>query len=207
MKTRTDWDRRIVDECRWQYEDGIREANRNGGVNRVVDIGCHIGGFIHHIKTLFPDARVKGVEPDLENITLAYENVGKLPGVDLRYAFCGYSIHHAILKRDATNSGNTRVMDAGYKVYPGFGRLTLEDLITEPVDLLKIDCEGGEYDIFHHALPETLARIKVIIGEYHGERGDFITRIEPRLMRQFTVSYLPPFNPHLGFFMAVNHAA
>lgn len=47
----------------------------------------------------------------------------------------------------------------------------------ERCDLLKIDCEGGEYEILYSADPETLARIDRIVCEFNigqsdGENGE-----------------------------------
>jgi hypothetical protein len=42
----------------------------------------------------------------------------------------------------------------------------------EKVDLLKVDCEGGEYDLFAAASDEALAKVETIALEVHamGER-------------------------------------
>jgi hypothetical protein len=47
---------------------------------------------------------------------------------------------------------------------------TTLDIILDEVgycDLLKLDCEGSEYEILHGCSPETLSRVKRIVGEYH----------------------------------------
>ena len=53
---------------------------------------------------------------------------------------------------------------------------TLTDIITEnniqQIDYLKIDVEGAEYDILSSCPPETLAKVKCMVMEYHEFDGD-----------------------------------
>jgi hypothetical protein len=73
-------------------------------------------------------------------------------------------------------------------------------------DLLKVDCEGGEYDIFFHTPADTLRRIQRISMEYHddctphshGELADFLTQ------HGFTVTLRDnPVHRHIGFLTAL----
>jgi FkbM family methyltransferase len=49
--------------------------------------------------------------------------------------------------------------------------VTVDHALAEPCDLLKIDCEGGEFDIFANGT-EALGNAKRIIGEVHQLVGD-----------------------------------
>jgi FkbM family methyltransferase len=76
----------------------------------------------------------------------------------------------------------------------------------ERCDLLKIDCEGAEFDILFNAHPHTLARINRICLEYHNgatpfshpdlvrflERGDFNVAVRPS-----------PVHAHTGLLYAI----
>jgi FkbM family methyltransferase len=61
--------------------------------------------------------------------------------------------------------------------------ITLEDIITdnklENIDLLKIDCEGAEFEIFYSTKKEYLQKIKEIRMEYHNfeKQGCNITEL------------------------------
>jgi hypothetical protein len=48
----------------------------------------------------------------------------------------------------------------------------LARLATDRVDLLKLDCEGAEYDILMRTTPDVLSRIDRIVMEYHDHRPD-----------------------------------
>ena len=62
----------------------------------------------------------------------------------------------------------------------------LREHSVETVDLLKIDCEGGEYAIFQSTPADVLSRIQNIVFEYHsvGEGWSNLERVKQRLRRE-----------------------
>jgi FkbM family methyltransferase len=48
--------------------------------------------------------------------------------------------------------------------------VTIDEALSEPVDLLKVDCEGGEFEIFAHG-QRALRNVKRIIAEVHTNAG------------------------------------
>jgi len=50
-------------------------------------------------------------------------------------------------------------------------------------DLLKLDCEGAEYDILFYAPAETLRRIKRIVMEYHDQKASYSHKDMERHLR------------------------
>jgi FkbM family methyltransferase len=60
----------------------------------------------------------------------------------------------------------------------------IENLNIEQIDLLKIDCEGAEYDIIESINPEYLSNnIKNIILEYHENDGPQLKTITDKLSK------------------------
>jgi hypothetical protein len=55
------------------------------------------------------------------------------------------------------------------------GNLRANDL--DRIDLLKLDCEGGEYTILEGAAPATLARVERLCLEYHRGLGTLPERL------------------------------
>ncbi|MHB1957016.1 MAG: FkbM family methyltransferase, partial [Sulfobacillus sp.] len=39
------------------------------------------------------------------------------------------------------------------------------------IDILKIDCEGAEFDFFSNASSDDLGRIQQVVGEFHRAQG------------------------------------
>jgi hypothetical protein len=71
-------------------------------------------------------------------------------------------------------------------------------------DLLKMDCEGSEYEILRSARPETLRCVDKIVGEYHRPPGELSAKSPEDLLddllrsRGFTVEGMHPFEGRSG---------
>ena len=64
----------------------------------------------------------------------------------------------------------------------------IEDYSIEQIDFMKIDCEGGEYDIFTDENSEFLQSVKKIVIEFH------LDTLETKLQfRRFRDSMIPKF--------------
>ena len=72
--------------------------------------------------------------------------------------------------------------------------VTLEELMDrcgiEAVDLLKLDCEGAEWDILP-AAEGVLPRVRQICMEFHCERGWTAAKLAPGFARKGSVSRTP----------------
>jgi hypothetical protein len=72
-------------------------------------------------------------------------------------------------------------------------------------DFLKLDCEGGEYEILFHASDETLAKIRHICLEYHNHLTPYSDVDLGRYLQNkgFQVTTTPnPAHDYLGFLYA-----
>jgi FkbM family methyltransferase len=141
----------------------------------IVDIGAGIGDFTIFAALDYPRNRVFGFEPCEESFALLERNIAAngITGIQgIRAAVSGTS-GRVILDDSAGEplqfrsrvvpDRNAERLDA-----PSF---SLEDALNfchiENCDLLKLDCEGAEYEIIMAAQPSVLARIRRIVLEYH----------------------------------------
>jgi FkbM family methyltransferase len=141
----------------------------------VVDIGGFIGDFALYAATHLKARRVVVCEPAPSNWRLLVKNIQNNHCQD-RVSMVNKAVTDgrvAMLDIDAPDRGQARVSAYGSS---GFEKKAVESIslslllaefrITE-VDLLKIDCEGGEYDILLTTPSAVLSGVKNIVFEYH----------------------------------------
>lgn len=139
----------------------------------IVDIGAYIGDFcVYAAKHL--NARVIAYEPTQENFAILKENVENnslKDKIELVNKAVGYSGEMTL----NVQKNDEEIHVSNYWYHDGEKRsvqsVNLEEIfnthsLTE-VDLLKVDCEGGEYDIFPTVPEHLFAHIKNIVFEYH----------------------------------------
>jgi FkbM family methyltransferase len=140
----------------------------------IVDIGAHVG-----VTTLvlaqIPGAHVICYEPDPKNCALLRDNIERnsLLNVTVRQAAVGgsngklqfqphtESTGGFLAPAGAGSSAQTLTVDA-----VTLDRV-LEESPTGEIDLLKCDCEGGEYEILNRFTPELAAHIRNLTIEVH----------------------------------------
>ncbi len=145
----------------------------------IVDIGSNIGGSILYFRRLFPEARIFGFEPHPQTFEILQRNVAGMAGVTV----LGCGLGDADRRISVPASPNY----SGFSTQPPSGEVAgkmelaecevrqagdcLAELGIKKIDLLKIDCEGSEADIFQALPAELLQQTKWIVGEMHDAAG------------------------------------
>jgi FkbM family methyltransferase len=142
----------------------------------ILDIGSNIGTSILFLHQQFPAARIYGFEPHPETFRILEMNVGAIPSVKVFNYALGAANRKISLSFDGADFSGF-----GSKEVPSSprGKVTttdfqarhagevMKDLGLDGADLIKIDCEGAEYDVLS-ALPEEMLRhCQWIVGEMH----------------------------------------
>jgi FkbM family methyltransferase len=190
-------DRSVVREVQQSYyldTVKIQEATT------VIDIGGHIGSFSAYIKYLNPRLTIVSVEAEAKNAELMRLNLGDLPDVFPFFGLLTYSSDAVKLLRHKENSGghlSTAFWPSGWsseifeEVQSSVPTITLEQIIDyfsiRSVSLLKIDCEGCEFDLFGNVSTRVLNQVDRIVGEYHETLEGFRRRLECCLTGCFRV--------------------
>jgi FkbM family methyltransferase len=160
----------------------------------VIDVGGFIGDFSLYAVKRLNARRVIVYEPSPRNWALLLKNI----------ANNGYEDRIEPVNKAVTDGGNAMMnidapdeyqcMVSAYcpseqplSAVPGIslGQL-LRDHAVERVDLLKIDCEGGEYAILESTPADVLSRIRNIVFEYHDIDGFWakLKSVKQRLRRE-----------------------
>ncbi len=162
----------------------------------VVDIGGYIGDFSIYAAKYLNARRVIVYEPTAENFEILKQNIENNSFQDRITAVNkGVSdsdeivLNTEVLDGEEVHASRYLYQDAEHRRIPS---ATLADLFEshqlDSVDLLKVDCEGGEYDIFASVPADLFGRIKNIVFEYHKIEG-FETKLEGILNRLRSADY------------------
>jgi FkbM family methyltransferase len=149
----------------------------------IVDIGAHVGSFTVWAARRSPDARLLAVEPNPETFRLLRQNLDDNALTERASAVnaaVGATAGTAKLELTEHSLG-TRLSAHGEGAVPvkvkQLGQLLAEAKIGE-VDILKMDCEGMEYDVFDAASRYELGAIHAIACEYHPEPGRDVSELD-----------------------------
>jgi FkbM family methyltransferase len=136
-------------------------------VGRIIDVGANVGCTVIHWCRNYPRARIDAVEPHPESRSRLVYNV-KINGFDDRVTVhpfaAGSSNGDGFLTDDGLKSAlivDTGIGGIPIKIVDFFGLVG-----DEPVDILKIDCEGGEYPILMDPRFEGF-RARALVMEWH----------------------------------------
>jgi FkbM family methyltransferase len=140
--------------------------------NTVLDIGASIGDSAIYF-ALSGAARIICIEPDTENIELAKKNIelNNFSNIILNQGACSKHRGKITLGSDHQESNVNILKDL--KADLEVQLWTLEDLVnkyhilSEGANVLKMDCEGCEYETILSANEKTLEKFSHMIIEYH----------------------------------------
>lgn len=139
---------------------------------RILDCGSNIGMSILFFKHLYPNARVMGFEPDPSVIPYLQENIRRnnLKDVQVVQAAIGGKAGTLSFYSDAKYGSCLAHLMPG-KVPQGWTRhevpcVRLRDYLGEPVDFMKMNIEGAEWEALEES-GELLRNVEEMAIEYH----------------------------------------
>lgn len=172
----------------------------------ILDIGANIGVTSILLDHCYPGAKIFAFEPDKENFNLLEKNVENyLNIVPLNYGLSDITQKVELYDSEdqinfgglsTVKKGNIRDIISVMNV-----NQALRELNINAVDLIKIDCEGAEYDIFKVFNPEILSQVEWIEGEFHNHKEYDILKI---LEDDFKFSFNKSFGDMVWNFKAIN---
>lgn len=202
----------------WLRESYLPAGWTRESVVTVIDVGANVGVFTIWAARRLGATRIVAIEPAPDTAAALMANLVR-NNVDatLLQVALGARRRDAMLYRRAPHASwdTLRTSDLSgstFKPLVSSPVINLDDVFSllriERCDLLKLDCEGAEYEILRGASQECLQRVRYIAGEYHagmdeGNAGDF----ERLLTRAgFTIRWFPPLDPEGRHFHAARPA-
>ena len=156
-------------------------SKTKGPVKTIADIGANIGFFSMAARSYFPNATIHAYEPNprilqysttnaaCAEFTLFSEAVGRTTGL-VSIVDCGDS------NQARTSSAENRVASVPQVVFS-----TVVRRLGGQIDLVKIDCEGAEWELFADEIP--WLAVKRLRMEYHLSEDRTYTDLECSLSR------------------------
>ena len=148
----------------------------------IIDGGANVGFAAVLLANRYPKARIVAVEPHRDNAIMMRLNCRHYPNVELITGAIWSSnrrleienpnchIHGAFQVREALSIKGPNTFDG----------ITITNLLhranEHEIDLLKLDIEGAEAEIFSRGYRDWIDRIRTLVIECHGESAERIVR-------------------------------
>ncbi|MFL6061932.1 MAG: FkbM family methyltransferase [Marmoricola sp.] len=164
--------------------DWFLEDYRDREIN-AFDIGAHVGTFACHLAEVLPKASITCFEPSAGTVSYLQRNIDQNglgnrvsvveaalageTGFALFEDHGGASVHNGLA--DAHPVDDPHATTGGVKV----PTLSFDDAVAQasgPVTFVKLDCEGGEYQLCYKSSPESWKDVERVVLEYHDIPGE-----------------------------------
>jgi len=207
---RDDVDESIVNEVFKfrEYRATVELIKEAKGV--VLDVGAHAGYFSLWATAQNPKVKIYALEPIKENFEFLQKNIAKNKFKNIKPENVALTKKsgeiNIFLSGDSHNHSLLPISDKTQSVKS----VNLADYIKKNkiknISLLKIDIEGGEYEIFENLEKEIFSKIENVFLEYHQSENRNFKVIENILRENgFTVEIFPShFDKTMGFLLARN---
>lgn len=132
-------------------EYAIPFAHRS--INTIVDIGANVGYTALYFAKQYPSAHIIALEPIRDNFSLLADNTSNYAGIEAMCAAAWSRDCDLQIEDDHSAYDSFRVTEAGHETSGPVKAMTIRTLLAEhdlaEIDLLKIDIEGAEKELFN----------------------------------------------------------
>jgi FkbM family methyltransferase len=139
----------------------------------IIDAGANVGYASVYFANRYPEARITAVEPEASNVALLRENIAPYPNINLVQAGLWHRNMLLTIGNPEDEKWLFQVKEADSDRQPvanSIEAVTINDLLAaagaDRIDILKIDIEGAEKEVFAHS-QEWLDKVGMIIVELH----------------------------------------
>lgn len=144
---------------------------------RILDCGAHIGLATLFFKSMYPDSRITAFEPQPQNLEILKQNLLDNRIIDVQIIPKALWVTEGPLQlhidQDQENhwSSTSSLLKGSWTQKQPTVPITvdavrLSSYLDEPIDILKVDIEGAETEVFKEC-KEKLFNVKYLFVEFH----------------------------------------
>lgn len=137
----------------------------------IIDAGANSGLASLYFKLRFPEASIVALEIESENVKMIRKNLENFSDIDIQEKALYYKKAYFKVENpyNATNSFVIKEVpkEAGYEIESTTIDAILAEKNWDTVDILKIDIEGSEKELFENNYQNWLPKVKTIYIETH----------------------------------------
>lgn len=138
----------------------------------ILDCGSNIGLSIIYFKHLYPEAQIVGFEPDPNIFEVLTQNLRAYNFQDVELLQKAVWVNETVLLFHQDGSLGGKIVDTSSDSNVIEVQATrLKEYLNQPIDFLKIDIEGAEYDVLVDC-KEKLDCVDYLFVEYHGQTNE-----------------------------------
>jgi FkbM family methyltransferase len=142
----------------------------------IVDGGAHIGFASIYFANRFPQATIIAVEPEAANYALARQNLAPYPNVHLVRGGIWCRDAWLAIKNPHADSWAFRVLEVADHAEGSFQGHSIDSLLRsfglDGAELVKLDIEGAEIEVFGRGTLRWLDRTEAVVIELHGREAE-----------------------------------
>jgi len=147
---------------------------RIGTVDFIIDAGANIGLTSVFFANQFPNARIIAIEPDEDNFRMFQKNTASLPNVSGHMAGLWHKQAALTVKDEGYGAYGFTVEEVDANHPMALQAVSINDIIKDSeasiIDVLKIDIEGSEKEVFSENYENWLPITKCLIIELHDRK-------------------------------------
>ena len=137
---------------------------------KIIDCGANIGLSILYLKNNYPASKILAFEADESNYDLLKSNTAALK--DVTIVNKAVWNENTLISFASTGTLSSKIVKGRLSSdVKSIEATRLKDYLNEPVDFLKLDIEGAEFEVIRDC-KDNLGQIKNLFIEYHGKFED-----------------------------------
>jgi FkbM family methyltransferase len=137
----------------------------------IIDGGANIGCASVFFANRFPDANIIAVEPEMRNFRMLQLNTSFYPNVKLINAGIWNKNTHLKINDVLSREDAYTVEQTDSRIPESCSAITIEEILKnssyDEIDILKLDIEGSEKEVFSSNYEAWLDKVNIIILELH----------------------------------------